>query len=164
MLGRINARRLSPAERDGNTSPTHPLLLVKTDNYTIAITIRSMSMPERVRFTHAYYGLWKLSFSPVSTLRDTFAAITFKEILYLFEIGYQWAQTIMSSEIAAQLGFPHEKWQPLFVRLYPIFIEKRERVLSRYVTWPDMNDAPQDLFSVFDQFQQEEIFQIPDMV
>lgn len=40
----------------------------------------------------------------------------------------------MSSEIAAELGFPREKWQPLFDLLYPIFIEKRERVLARYLT------------------------------
>jgi hypothetical protein len=38
------------------------------------MTVHKLSETERIRFTHTYYGVWKLSLSPVSTLRDTLVA------------------------------------------------------------------------------------------
>ena len=145
------SRGLSPAERDGDLAPTFSVLLASTHLYTAAITTDKLSETERVRFTHTYYGLWKLSLSPVSTLRDTLVATNLRELLYLYEIGHQWVNTYMESENNAQPNMLRERWQPLIKVLFLVFMEKTQCILAQCPSYPLR------LFSIFDQLQEEVI-------
>jgi len=64
----------------------------------------------------------------------------------------------MESEDDAQLNLQLERWQPLFNILFLIFMEKTQRILAHYPIYPLR------LFSIFDQFQEEIIRDIPETI
>ena len=80
--------RLSQAERkDNRLSAFQPLLVSSTYLDTAAAVIHQLSASERIRFTHAYYVLWKLSLSAKSTHHDLLAAKNLRELLYLADLS-----------------------------------------------------------------------------
>ena len=101
---------LSQAERKGSRlSAFQPLPVSSTYFDNAAAVIHQLSVSEHIRFTHAYYVLWKLSLSAKSTHHDLLAATNLRELLYLADLGRQISMNFPRDQ-QAQIDFQPKSW------------------------------------------------------
>lgn len=121
-----------------------------------------MRESEHVRFHHIFYSLWRLALSPVPTICDILAVTDLRETLRLLNVGHHWIQTQTSNDQLAQLDALGDRGHPLFDMLQNTYEEKQARILGR-IGLPLPEDAPLQLFTVFDEYQ-EDVCEIPETV
>lgn len=99
-------------------------------------------------------------------MQDALAATTLRELLFLLDLGTQWCQLQLSEDQYAQLGLQRQRWDAVLELVPRIFFEKQFRILGRTpgrIQTPD-EPRPSGVFSIFDQFQEDYVYEMPEEV
>ncbi len=127
--------------------------------------ITHLSHTERIRFTQAYYRIWTLALSPLPAVRDSLAATDLRELLRLRDLGWQWIRINLSEEKRSLLRIREGQWIPFLDELDRVYYEKQERITGTPGwVYPYVEDAPLGIFSVLDQFQEDYVDSVPEIV
>ena len=96
------------------------------------------------------------------TVRETLAASNLRELFYLLNMC-GWILTQLSSDHDKELGMERESWHEVSELVRSTFWEKELRTRGKE-QWISSEDAPLGLISIFDQFQEQILYEIPDIV